>query len=1401
MNYNLNYIINDCVDRKWIASLVPKNSPKLKVTAILVVALAALAAATISLRHYRSTRRFGGTPVPPPSTNPSNVPTPTEPLPPKTVLSTNPQAPLSEPPPSVPPNPPLPPLQAQYAQNMIDLIAWMKSQSTEQQLKLFIHAHMDMHASESIFQGHQSKYTCGYLRGLLSVHWSSDHPILKELVQLETLANKSWSDKTAEEMGLQISHLPIGEWYHCPGGWRSRPNHTNRVDPGHATIYSFERTSEDSYNFYLLNTGAGINYHDAIDTDAHQKFAPAVVWKNISTDSLSIGNGQFRNDFIKILGELNYTQVTGKAVNPELLYQEILGKYFGKAFESLDQVGLFLRPQQSGTCTWRVLLALLLLRSQSPEEYKKTSYLVNASSLYCFSEVFKDNIESPCVEGQQIRTCLGMVSEHFLVRNARYHNPEFDETSRLISSDLWHQMGELALKVKARVDEASKKLASALKRRTNSPGPQRALQYPQNTKPLYRGIEKNPVNLSQKILWTAPVFNNPVMFSEEITNISQHIKILYDTDPKACGKMVQDVALQLPSPEDPFWGQTGNAKEALMKLQELFEMSVFLLSQNWNCHSLDSLAGLSFMAAIHALALKVDHQYRNDPSRLCEIPDLNTYGVWLDYSADIDIYLTDTYPQLHERRENLIRYFRTFNQGKEVLFNKIRSTIDPATWQERTELSGAALKRRYRVVPPDICDLTYYEYIIRNTERYKDIEKARYLDSPEAYLSHCKATLPNNFEQSLDLIFDDVNAFQKVSPEEWCQAMSKTSYKVLFYCNWPTTNRCAIFQEGSKVAEKYFYSKDDLERLRANYAPGEVLIFLPRASFNGEELQLIISGFKSSSTGMELTEFCKPFVSPRLCTFTPLQMMTVRWMVDFGQDDVRTSLLKADGLDHLIAFKRAQILLRMTNRHYQQDNAVPPWKMDTTLKQDLLNKCTEFNSFSFTLPTFCGLQGWSWYTNILASAFQRPSPTDGLRHLVDCESAIHTRVVKALPVPQSVAAAHWNRDAYSYFHTTAETRPYDIVAFFRENLDLLKVTYKTSIWGRERRLDGTEYEIYEKTCESGVDFLIFFLTRSFVEFPDPNIRLKSRVPLFEQVSSEAFINQFEGLFKEAFALYFENSSRSDEDLQICCGLIRALQIVRKALPAGHLSYARLTVLEEFYLNEMEAPGLWTLSQQGAIALVKMLSFQDSLNLTDHQRLTVFKSWITYQFLYDHKSSLVLPETIQAGWDFIYSQSRDTCTLSLSPLCDQVLRLLGLAKANRSWTGQFPTYHSISAAIGEVEYSINLLQGRIANSDGELALANQQPRWRQSSLANTLFEQRVHIYLSQGTVLAFEDPVWGRCRVLPVRPEIDKDFNLENRFQVFMEGQWYQLMGPGILLGSLPFSFVAEHLLWFAGNES
>ncbi|MFA5959358.1 MAG: DUF3638 domain-containing protein [Tatlockia sp.] len=265
-----------------------------------------------------------------------------------------------------------------------------------------LHAHItnDAHLSGTYgLEGMSFTITTQYLKDYLSYRTAKGKAFpfsytryiddLTWLIKIEQKLQKMSSEEVnalGKEIAHEIMQLAVGKKISLPGGWRNKTG-------GHAMIYEFIRR-ENGYQFKVINTGAGLNYHAKKSSSDKELYNPVKLW-NIPTLTSPVE----KNELGYFINRLLQVQLREQkdACTAEILYERIfpgISYINGVEIEpaNLAEFG-YTAGQLSGTCAQRCHHMVLKLNSPTEKAYQ--------AFIFDFKNYANKDYINACLSGAQ----------------------------------------------------------------------------------------------------------------------------------------------------------------------------------------------------------------------------------------------------------------------------------------------------------------------------------------------------------------------------------------------------------------------------------------------------------------------------------------------------------------------------------------------------------------------------------------------------------------------------------------------------------------------------------------------------------------------------------------------------------------------------------------------------------------------------------------------------------------------------------------------------------------------------------------------------------------------------------------------------------------------------------------
>ncbi len=276
---------------------------------------------------------------------------------------------------------------------------------------LLAHIGADAESLGSGYEGNTFQSTTGYLCQYLNtlplestVQLAHLKALFKALAAREKALmvlrhqpfNKSAYQHYIDTLSNEIKTLSVGATHLFPGGWQTESG-------GHAMLYRFKKTDNDTLIFEVIQSGEGIGYHEQHSSIEKELYAPL---KSFSINLKTLTEKTFETElplFIERLirpNLLNHPDHPHSAFSEGTLYEEILPSISfleGTEFisnEILECEG-YTGSQLSGTCAERVIHQLLKFQFASLDAYQQ--FILNYK-IYALNDYLEKHPNNPDLE-------------------------------------------------------------------------------------------------------------------------------------------------------------------------------------------------------------------------------------------------------------------------------------------------------------------------------------------------------------------------------------------------------------------------------------------------------------------------------------------------------------------------------------------------------------------------------------------------------------------------------------------------------------------------------------------------------------------------------------------------------------------------------------------------------------------------------------------------------------------------------------------------------------------------------------------------------------------------------------------------------------------------------------------
>ncbi|MBN4066828.1 DUF3638 domain-containing protein, partial [Simkania negevensis] len=320
-----------------------------------------------------------------------------------------------------------------------------------QLVKRFAHVHSDTLIKATSLEGNRFPDSLEYMLELLEAIFSSKALILEpdEIAsmkapieqlhrsftqmqqmskELEQLVDRKSSRENvlnnlhakAFEITKALYRLRVGETYSIPGGWAG--------SPGHAMVYTFTKCSGDRYDIEIYNTGAGTKeYHNILEDGLKSKISPLIRYEGVTYEEIffSQDEADIQSDWILALLEPQVLTRLNRAlsVKPADIYRRCFGHLESKRLLSNQSTIGYMTAQRGGSCSWRVLTAMLFATIREKRLYKLLHLEIRLQSFITFYQASKEMLQMETPQVEQTRTLLKNAAEKLIRMSAKRYSP------------------------------------------------------------------------------------------------------------------------------------------------------------------------------------------------------------------------------------------------------------------------------------------------------------------------------------------------------------------------------------------------------------------------------------------------------------------------------------------------------------------------------------------------------------------------------------------------------------------------------------------------------------------------------------------------------------------------------------------------------------------------------------------------------------------------------------------------------------------------------------------------------------------------------------------------------------------------------------------------------------------
>ena len=214
--------------------------------------------------------------------------------------------------------------------------------------------------------------------------------------------SKEEREALAQAIADKVLSLKPGKSLPLQGGWTQKEE--NGSFSGHALLYTFAKRQDQLYDIYIYNTGSGTEKYHAKKVvqegiKLNTLICPYVKFQGVSAASLGFSDNKAYPEFFERLLHIQQGHRRDHYKDSAIIYESRDG--FGGLHHKLAIAGLntpYSKPQRSGTCAYRVLLAAIRPLFASDEEYKRFKFEISYTDLLLFYEKSQNSLQDSSTE-------------------------------------------------------------------------------------------------------------------------------------------------------------------------------------------------------------------------------------------------------------------------------------------------------------------------------------------------------------------------------------------------------------------------------------------------------------------------------------------------------------------------------------------------------------------------------------------------------------------------------------------------------------------------------------------------------------------------------------------------------------------------------------------------------------------------------------------------------------------------------------------------------------------------------------------------------------------------------------------------------------------------------------------
>lgn len=442
-----------------------------------------------------------------------------------------------------------------------------------------------------------------------------------------------------------IATLAINQSVTFPGGYTNQSG-------GHALIYEITKTGDNLFEFHIINTGDGVQFHPQSLQGLKNKAYPLFTISNITLKEL-VGHDYYHPQIDLILTLLAFNKVTNKPfTHVSQIYSAVTDHFQGKKTSQKNLVtDTLITPQRSGTCTWKCLMALMR-HTLTKQEYKQVVFFIKQHTLVLFFQKNKELLTQDSIQGRQARNFLKLITQKLsltgtktLLQTPPKQTPDQIKTSLAIAETILSELYQFQKAIYLSKPSLTYNLNDI------TPTPEALPNVPWH--PLIDLPEEPIIHLP-----LIPAFDFSTRSFSQNLSLSHNFFATYATNPRLQRELILSFVKATPSIlNKDYYAQIplGEIPEILLGLFKHLKAYATLGVQNEFCITNDKITLLS----LHALCLELSLNYEEKKTIDSEDRLSTLFGINFDTELSLENNIIHL-PSDIKRWEELSTYFKPF---------------------------------------------------------------------------------------------------------------------------------------------------------------------------------------------------------------------------------------------------------------------------------------------------------------------------------------------------------------------------------------------------------------------------------------------------------------------------------------------------------------------------------------------------------------------------------------------------------------------------------------------------------------------------------------------------------------------------------------------------------------------